>query len=86
MNNNFAEQVRAIVRSIPKGSTMTYGAIAKAIGTPRHARQVAKVMANNHDPTVPCHRVIRSDGKLGGYNRGGEMKKRALLRAEGYSC
>ena len=86
MDNDFADKVRALVRQIPKGSTRSYGEIAKALGTPRHARQVAKVMSANYDPTVPCHRVIRSDGKLGGYNRGGELKKRALLRAEGYQC
>jgi O6-methylguanine-DNA--protein-cysteine methyltransferase len=40
-------------------------------------------MKNNYDPTVPCHRVIRSDGKIGAYNRGGPAKKRALLKAEG---
>ncbi len=82
----FAEAVRATVRHIPKGSVMSYGEVAKVVGAPRHARAVAKVMANNYLPDVPCHRVIKSDGSLGGYNRGGEMKKRALLRSEGYPC
>jgi len=79
----FTEKVREVVRKIPKGSLMTYGGVAKAAGRPGAARAVGTVMANNFDPTVPCHRVIRSDGKLGDYNRGGTAKKRALLIKEG---
>jgi len=82
----FAERVRAVVRSIPAGQVMTYGQVAKAIGAPRHARSVAHVMSHNYLPDVPCHRVIRGDGTLGGYNRGGEAAKRSLLRQEGYPC
>ena len=62
---------------------MSYQAVATAAGNPRAARAVAMVMATNYDPEIPCHRVIRSDGALGGYNRGGTDKKRAILRAEG---
>lgn len=80
---DFAEKVRNVVRKIPKGKTMTYGEVAKKAGNPRAARAVAQVMAKNYDETVPCHRVIRSDGGLGGYNRGGTEKKRAILVAEG---
>lgn len=79
----FQEQVREIVREIPQGSVMTYKDIAEAAGRPRAHRAVANIMANNYDPTVPCHRVIRSDGGLGGYNRGGVEKKRELLIKEG---
>ena len=79
----FAETVRQIVRDIPAGQTMSYGEVAEAAGYLRAARAVANIMANNYDPTVPCHRVIRSDGGLGGYNRGGVSKKRQLLLAEG---
>lgn len=79
----FNEQVKTIVRSIPSGQTMTYGAVAKAAGRPGAARAVASVMAKNYDPTVPCHRVIRSDGSLGDYNRGGTDEKRRLLTTEG---
>jgi methylated-DNA-[protein]-cysteine S-methyltransferase len=82
---DFANRVRTVVRAIPKGQVMSYGDIAKQIGAPRYSRQVAKVMANNYLPDVPCHRVIRSDGKLGGYNRGGVEVKRALLITEGYT-
>ncbi|MBP6904888.1 MAG: MGMT family protein [Candidatus Pacebacteria bacterium] len=79
----FADKVRDIVRKIPKGQMMTYGAVAKAAGYPGAARAVGAVMKANYDPTVPCHRVIRSDGTLGEYNRGGPTAKRALLRSEG---
>lgn len=83
MKSNFADRVRAIVRKIPKGKTMTYGEVAYAAGHPGAARAVGLVMKNNYDPTVPCHRVIRRDGKIGDYNRGGEVRKRKLLQEEG---
>jgi methylated-DNA-[protein]-cysteine S-methyltransferase len=81
--NEFTEAVKAVVRTIPKGKTMTYQEVAKKAGNENAARAVANVMAKNYDLTVPCHRVIRSDGSLGGYNRGGEAKKRAILQSEG---
>lgn len=84
MKSNFADRVREAVRQIPKGETRTYGQVAAAIGHPGAARAVGTIMRDNYDPTVPCHRVIRSDGKIGEYNRGGPEKKRALLIAEGY--
>ncbi len=83
MKSNFADRVRAVVRSIKKGSTLTYGQVATAAGHPGAARAVGMVMKNNYDPTVPCHRVIRSDGKIGDYNRGGQERKEALLQEEG---
>lgn len=79
----FADQVRKVVRAIPKGSTMTYSGVAKLAGYPGAARAVGTIMANNYDKTVPCHRVIRSDGKIGQYNRGGSKIKKALLIKEG---
>lgn len=81
--SSFTERVRAVVKNIPTGSVMTYKDVAIAAGNPRAARAVANIMAKNYDPAVPCHRVIRTDGQLGGYNRGGTSKKRALLIAEG---
>lgn len=80
---DFATAVKDIVMRIPGGDTMTYGEVAKAAGSPKAARAVANLMAKNFDPAIPCHRVIRSDGKLGGYNRGGEEVKRKLLISEG---
>lgn len=84
LKSNFSEAVKAVVRTIPKGHVMTYQAVAEKSGYPKAARAVARVMATNYDETVPCHRVIRSDGALGGYNRGGEKQKAALLAAEGW--
>ena len=78
----FSEQVKAHVRTIKTGETQSYKEVAIAVGVPNGARAVAQVMAKNYDPTVPCHRVIKSDGTPGGYNRGGEKKKRAILESE----
>ncbi|HVY35750.1 MAG TPA: MGMT family protein [Candidatus Paceibacterota bacterium] len=80
---SFAEQVRAVVRAIPKGETMSYSQVAALAGSPGAARAVGTIMKNNYDKTVPCHRVIRADGGLGGYNRGGNARKRMLLAKEG---
>lgn len=79
----FDERVREVVRNIPKGETMTYGEVAARAGAPGAARAVGTLMKNNYDPTVPCHRVIRSDGKIGEYNRGGPEAKKNLLIEEG---
>jgi len=79
----FQETVKAVVRTIPKGHVLTYKEVAVRSGRPQAARAVANIMAANYDETVPCHRVIRSDGALGGYNRGGVVVKRRLLEAEG---
>jgi methylated-DNA-[protein]-cysteine S-methyltransferase len=79
----FADLVRQAVRQIPKGETRSYGEVAAAIGRPGAARAVGTIMRDNYDPTVPCHRVVRADGKIGEYNRGGPQMKRALLIAEG---
>lgn len=81
---DFSEKIRAVVRKIPKGTVLTYKEVAIKADNPKAARAVANVMAANYDPTVPCHRVIRSDGGLGGYNRGGIDAKRLILENEGY--
>ena len=83
--SSFATHVRDAVRQIPRGETRSYGEVARAIGYPGAARAVGTVMKNNYDPTVPCHRVIRADGRLGGYNRG-EERKRQILVEEGALC
>jgi|TARA_X000001036_G_scaffold101039_1_gene94329 methylated-DNA-[protein]-cysteine S-methyltransferase len=69
---------------IPAGSTKTYKEIAVAIGKPNSSRAVANACAQNpYAPEVPCHRVIRSDGSLGGYSaEGGIERKRQLLEME----
>lgn len=83
MVNTFTEKVKEVVRTIPRGSVLTYKEVASRAGNPKAARAVANIMAGNYDPTVPCHRVIRTDGALGGYNRGGIPAKRRLLTEEG---
>ena len=69
---------------IPAGSTKTYKEIAVAIGKPKSSRAVANACAQNpYAPDVPCHRVVRSDGSLGGYSaEGGIERKRQLLEME----
>ena len=82
MKKNFAERVREVVRKIPKGKTLSYGQVASIAGFPRAARAVGTIMKNNHDASVPCHRVIKADGTLGDFNRGKEHKRK-LLQEEG---
>ena len=79
----FADKVRDVVRKIPKGNTMTYKQVATKAGNPKASRAVGAVMRTNYLKDVPCHRVIRSDGSLGSYNRGGAKRKREILTAEG---
>jgi methylated-DNA-[protein]-cysteine S-methyltransferase len=88
MKKTFSEKVIEIVKRIPKGKTMTYLAVAKKAGSPNAARAVGSIMKQNSDKNVPCHRVIRSDGGMGGYNgligkKPGLAAKLALLKKEG---
>lgn len=83
MEIRFADRVRAVVKGIKKGTTLSYGQVAAAAGRPGAARAVGNIMASNSDPLVPCHRVIRGDGKIGGYNNINGPSKRELLRGEG---
>ena len=80
---SFADKVRSVVRRIPSGEVMTYKEVSVKVGNPNAARAVANVMAKNFDLEIPCHRVIKSDHTLGGYNRGGERVKKKLLLSEG---
>jgi O-6-methylguanine DNA methyltransferase len=81
----FAQKVYAIVAQIPRGETRTYGEVAKKAGRPGAARAVGTIMSRNQDTKrVPCHRVIRADGKVGGYAFGGQKRKRALLKKESF--
>jgi methylated-DNA-[protein]-cysteine S-methyltransferase len=82
--NIFRERVIAIVKKIRKGKTMTYKEVADRAGHPGAARAVGAIMRVNKDKSMPCHRVIRSDGTLGGYNGlQGVKSKRELLIREG---
>jgi len=80
----FHRQVLLAAARIPRGSVMTYGGLAQTLGKPRAARAVGRALATNPVPLViPCHRVIASDGSLGGYSaRGGVSTKLQLLRFE----
>lgn len=83
---SFKERVYGMVRDIPKGSVMTYGEVAARAGKPGAARAVGNLMARNSDRNVPCHRVIRSDGKIGEYNGLRGSDKAAILAREGYKA
>ena len=83
MNLSFQKRVLDFVRKIPKGEVLTYKKIAEKTGNPKAYRAVGNILNKNYNPNVPCHRVVRSDGKIGGYNRGGR-KKAELLKREGY--
>ena len=81
---NFQRTVWKEISKIPFGETRTYKDLAIAIGKPNSSRAVANACAKNPYPVIiPCHRVIRSDGKLGGYSGvGGVKKKKELLKLE----
>ncbi|MDP3727114.1 MAG: MGMT family protein [bacterium] len=79
--------VYAAARRIPRGRVATYADLARAIGCPRAWRHVGTVLSLNRDPKTPCHRVVRSDGRVGGFSAGGRtggtLRKIEKLRAEG---
>lgn len=80
---DFEREVWRITQTIPYGETRSYGWIAKRLGK-RGARAVGQALARNRLPVIiPCHRVVASDGSLGGYSGGVELK-RALLRLEAH--
>jgi len=80
----FQLKVWKYLKTIPKGKVKTYKQVAVGISSPKSARAVANACAKNpYAPKIPCHRVIRSDGALGGYSgRGGIKQKLKLLRSE----
>jgi len=80
---SFKEKALQVVREIKLGKVMTYSSVAEKAGNPRASRAVGNFMKNNYDLTVPCHRVVRSDGVVGDYNRGGKEKKIEILKKEG---
>ena len=85
VGTEFQKKVWAYLRKIPRGSVKTYSQVAKGIGKPLAVRAVANAIGKNpYAPKIPCHRVIRSDGSLGGYSgKGGVKTKRFLLKKEG---
>ena len=87
IGTKFQLKVWAYLRKIPRGSIKTYSQVAKGIGKPLATRAVANAIGKNpYAPKIPCHRVIRSDGSLGGYSgKGGVKMKKLLLKKEGIS-
>ena len=81
----FQLKVWNYLKKIPRGKVKTYTEVAKSIGKPLAVRAVANAIGKNPlAPQIPCHRVIRSDGSLGGYSgKGGIKTKRLLLKKEG---
>lgn len=79
---SFTEKVRAVVAVIPKGRVLTYKQVAIRAGRAKAFRAVGNILNKNFDPNIPCHRVVRSDGRAGGYNRGSKIKI-LRLKAEG---
>lgn len=78
----FQQRILEAIRSIPAGTTWTYRQVAEAIGKPQACRAVGQALARNPVPIIiPCHRVVASDGSLGGYS-GGLTNKRLLLDLE----
>jgi methylated-DNA-[protein]-cysteine S-methyltransferase len=84
MGTKFQLKVWNYLKKIPRGKVASYLEVAKAIGKPKAFRAVANAVGKNpYPPLIPCHRVIRSDGSLGGYSaKGGIKEKRRLLLKE----
>ena len=82
---SFQLKVWSYLKKIPRGNVKTYSQVAKSIGKPLAVRAVANAIGKNpFPPKIPCHRVIRSDGSLGGYSgKGGIKAKKILLKKEG---
>ncbi len=76
----FQEKVWAKCRKIPRGRVSTYGEIASAIGNPKAARAVGNALNKNPFKNVPCHRVVKSNGEVGGYAHGARRKIEKLRR------
>jgi O-6-methylguanine DNA methyltransferase len=82
LSGGFTEKVLAIVKKIPKGKTLSYKQVADKAGSPNAFRAVGSILKKNYREDVPCHRVIKSSGEVGEYNRGKENKIN-ILRKEG---
>ncbi|MDP3962657.1 MAG: MGMT family protein [bacterium] len=80
MTSTFTQKIHDIVRKIPKGKTLTYKEVALRAGNLKACRAVGNILNKNYNKDIPCHRVVRSDGKTGGYNRGAELKAKILKK------
>jgi O-6-methylguanine DNA methyltransferase len=85
VGHSFQKKVLDKLQAVPRGAVISYQALAAAAGAPNGARAVGNALHNNPVPIyVPCHRVIASDGRIGGYG-GGVARKIQLLRSEGFA-
>ncbi len=83
MSSKFREKVLNFVSKVPKGKVTTYKTVAESTDKPKAFRSVGNILSKNPKPVkIPCHRVVKSDGSLGGYVKGRETK-RELLEKEG---
>ena len=82
MKIDFKQKIFSVVKKIPKGKFLTYKKVATLAGRPKAWRAVGNILNKNNNPEIPCHRVIKSDGSIGGYNKG-SLKKIYLLIKEG---
>ena len=85
----FQRKVYQAILKVPRGQVRTYAQVARAIGRPRAARAVGQALKRNRwAPAIPCHRVVASDGTLGGYSGPGGLaaKRRLLLRERTQGC
>ena len=69
-----------VVAKIPAGTVMTYAEVARRAGRPKAYRAVGNLMHKNFDQKIPCHRVVRTDGRAGGWNRGQDNKLKLLIK------
>ncbi|MBN2407587.1 MAG: MGMT family protein [Elusimicrobia bacterium] len=84
MPSKFCDKVYGIIKKIPPGRITTYKEVARCLNTRAYRAVGAALKANPHAPEVPCHRVVKSDGSIGGYSaKGGVKKKIMILEDEG---
>lgn len=76
----FREKVLHVVSRISYGKTLSYKDVALRAGSPKAYRAVGNILNKNYNPKIPCHRVVRSDGRIGGYNRGAKLKIKLLKK------
>jgi len=76
----FKEKIYNVVAQISEGETLTYKQVAERVGRPKAYRAVGNILNKNYSLKIPCHRVVRSDGNAGGYNRGAKKKMEILNR------
>lgn len=79
----FTQKVLKVVASIPRGKVLTYKQVAIEAGSPQAFRAVGTILSKNYNPQIPCHRVIKTNGEVGSYNRG-SAQKIELLKSEGF--